>query len=150
MNIRLIFGAAVFAAALAACSSSTGSASPASHTSGTTKTAHNARFGSILVDAHGATLYTLTSNGKAVPCTSPACVATWPPLSSGGHAVTHAGLPLYRYAGDSAPGAATGDGIVSFGGVWRVVQLSNASAMSPAPKPATPAPPASGGGAYGY
>ena len=33
-------------------------------------------------------------------------------------------LPLYTFAGDAQAGDATGDGIVSFGGTWKVVKLS--------------------------
>jgi predicted lipoprotein with Yx(FWY)xxD motif len=131
-------------------------------------TANNSRFGSLLVDAQGATLYTLTNNGQAVPCTSTACIATWPPLllpsnvtkatgapnlstitASGGKLVTHDGLPLYRYAGDAAPGDANGDGQVSFGGVWHVVKTSGSTASTAQPPMQTPAAP-SGSNPYGY
>jgi len=36
--------------------------------------------------------------------------------------VTHLGLPLYTYIGDTAAGEAKGDGISSFGGIWRAAK----------------------------
>jgi predicted lipoprotein with Yx(FWY)xxD motif len=168
----MIIGAAVFAAILAACgtSHSSSSGSPTTTTVGgsapVVTTATNPQLGAILVDANGATLYTLTNNGQAVPCTSGACVAAWPPLylssgvttptgvndlgtaqTPGGTLVTHAGLPLYRFAGDSAPGQANGDGIANFGGVWHVVTSSGASSSSGAVTPSTTS---SSGSGYGY
>ena len=147
--------------ALAACGSSssgkasttTTKASTSSSASGTAvvATTSNAKFGTILVDSSGKTLYTLTSGGHAVACTG-ACVSVWPPLlrpagvtsatggpgvtglgvttTSGGQQVTQAGLPLYRFAGDSAAGVANGDGINSFGGVWHVVKTGASSGSS--------------------
>jgi predicted lipoprotein with Yx(FWY)xxD motif len=164
MKTRTVAGAALFAAVLAACGSSsskssssttTTAASGSSSTSATAaptaapvvKTASNSKFGTIVVDTTGATLYTLTSGGAAVPCTSSACVAVWPPLLlpsgvtsavgsgvsgvatvsvAGGTQVSQGGLPLYRFAGDGAAGDAKGDGISSFGGTWHVVKIGAA------------------------
>jgi predicted lipoprotein with Yx(FWY)xxD motif len=183
MRTRLIMGAAVFALVLAACnssgskSSSTTTTAPNPSGSGVAgaqgvapvvKTASNAQFGAILVDANGATLYTLTNNGKAVPCTSSACVAAWPPLLlpagvttatgtgvtglgtasvPGGTIVTQAGLPLYRFSGDSGTGQANGDGISNFGGVWHVVKISGTGTGSGA---ATTPTTSGGGSGPGY
>ncbi len=94
-------------------------------------------LGKILADSDGMALYTFTgTDGAAVPCTD-ACLTAWPPLTSTGTPkaakrvkqldvtddgqVTHRGLPLYRFAADSAKGEATGEGITSFGGTWHVV-----------------------------
>ncbi|HXY93551.1 MAG TPA: hypothetical protein VEP49_13810 [Acidimicrobiia bacterium] len=109
-----------------------------------------AGVGSVLVDAKGRTLYTLTNNGQAVPCTG-SCAAIWPPLvvkagskpkggkgvtglgtTSSGHQVTHNSLPLHRFSGDSQAGQANGEGLNSFGGTWHVVKTTAASASSPA------------------
>ncbi len=162
IRTRIVPGAAVAAAvlALAACGSSGGSkssgttsttagssaTSQTSAASGTPalKTASNAKFGTIVVDADGRTVYTLTKNGQAVACTGQ-CVSVWPPVilptgqttatgtgvsdvgtapaAGGGTQVTQGGLPLYRFAGDSGPADAKGDGISSFGGVWHVVKV---------------------------
>lgn len=97
MRARMVAGAAVLVALLAACGSSSSkststttsaSGSGSSSTSATTaagstpvvKTASSANFGTILVDTNGATLYTLTNNGQSVPCSSTACTSAWPPL----------------------------------------------------------------------
>lgn len=155
LALVVAFGASL---ALAACgSSSSGKASGSSNSTTTSTaatsasgsatavvaTANNGKFGAILVDSSGKTLYTLTSGGKAVAC-SGACLSVWPPLllpsgmtsatgasgvtglgvtaAGGGQQVTHDGLPLYRFSADPAAGDANGDGINSFGGVWHVVK----------------------------
>ena len=138
------------------------------------ETATNATLGQLLVDAEGKTLYTLTSSGKAVACPE-SCAKFWPPLllpagttsaaggagvtglgtvsASGGTQVTANGLPLYRFAADSAPGDANGEGISSFGGVWHVVKASGTSGASTPDTSApgdTVAPTTTTMGGYGY
>jgi predicted lipoprotein with Yx(FWY)xxD motif len=117
----------------------------------TVQTANNAKFGTILVDGQGRTLYTLTNNGKAVAC-SGACATVWPPAllpsgqnsvtagsgvnnvstvsANGGQEVAVNGLPLYRFSGDASAGAANGDGINSFGGIWHVVKIGGGTSGS--------------------
>ena len=154
----ILLGLVPAAAIAAACgsSSTTSSTSTTKAPTGTTgataptvQTANNARFGTILVDGQGRTLYTLTNNGKAVPCTSGACTAIWPPSllpagqnsvtagsgvsnvstvsANGGQELASNGLPLYRFSGDASAGAANGDGINSFGGIWHVVKIGGGS-----------------------
>lgn len=110
----------------------------------------NAKFGTILADGASKTLYTLTSNGSPVLCTG-VCAQVWPPLTvppgttvtgppgvcclgstpnANGDAVTYKGDPLYGYVNDSSPSDATGDGVMSFGGTWHVVQVSSAAATT--------------------
>jgi predicted lipoprotein with Yx(FWY)xxD motif len=101
------------------------------------------KLGKILVNSQGQVLYSFTNNGTSVPC-SASCLAVWPAVTppagvttpSGGPGVgtlgttttngptqvTVNGLPLYTYAGDSAPGIANGNNLVSFGGTWKVVK----------------------------
>lgn len=166
-GIPFVF-AALAVTVLAACgssgSSATGKASPTEPSTTTTtadgssssttssaavvKTASNAKFGSILVDNDGKTLYTLTKDGAPVECVGP-CLTAWPPLllpagtstatgaegvkglgtvaTPSGMQATVDGAPLYRFAADTAAGAANGDGISSFGGVWHVVKAEDAS-----------------------
>jgi predicted lipoprotein with Yx(FWY)xxD motif len=131
---------------------SAASATPGSATTVTTKV--NPKFGTILADSSSMTLYTLTNNGANVPC-SGSCASVWPPLlvpagqaaptgppgltglgstmDANGDQVTYKGLPLYRYTVDKSPSDATGEGVVSFGGVWNVVVVP---AATPAPAPA--------------
>jgi predicted lipoprotein with Yx(FWY)xxD motif len=107
----------------------------------TTKSVGN--LGKILVNTEGQVLYTFTKNGASVPC-SASCLSIWPALVppagvthpsgapgvgtlgtttvNGLTQVTVGGLPLYTYAGDSAPGVATGNNLNSFGGLWKVVK----------------------------
>ena len=164
-------GAALFAANTG--SGTAHSAAPAAATSATTEpamtqasgptvmTKHDAKLGTILADANGLTLYTLTNNGKAVDCTG-TCAAVWPPLtassamapsvgpagtslgvaslSDGTRVVSNAGLPLYRFSQDHDSGDAYGEGLATFGGVWHVVKVGqSAPATQSAARSAPPA-----------
>jgi len=99
--------------------------------------------GKVLVNAQGQVLYTFTNNGAPVAC-SAGCLSVWPAVTlptgvttptgsagvgtlgtttaNGPTQVTEGGLPLFTYAGDSAPGVANGNNLVSFGGTWKVVK----------------------------
>lgn len=142
---------AVVALTAAACGSSSNTASTTSTTAGGTgtppasTTVHTASTGSgrVLVNSEGMTLYTLTNAGHPVSC-SGACAGVWPPVvlpagqttPTGGQGVsglgtisvngvkqvTHLGLPLYTYVGDTAAGEVKGDGLNTFGGIWHVVK----------------------------
>ncbi len=112
-------------------------------TSALVKTAENATLGKIVVDGAGFTVYTWDRDtGPTSTCTG-GCAGTWPAVlvpdgtptpipaegvtgtlatsarPDGGNQLTLDGKPLYRYAADSAPGDAKGDGV---GGVWHVVK----------------------------
>lgn len=98
-------------------------------------------LGLILVDGDGFTVYMLTSDTADQSTCSGGCAQNWPPvlavgevmpgaaldpaligtLDWGGGAiqVTYAGWPLYRFAGDDAPGDVMGQGR---GGVWFVLR----------------------------
>ena len=99
--------------------------------------------GEILVDGNGYTLYTFTADSANKSTCTGGCAATWPPVlltsdtikvpstmsgtvgafgrDSSSIQLTYNGMPLYRYAGDSAPGDARGQGI---GGKWYVVSVT--------------------------
>jgi predicted lipoprotein with Yx(FWY)xxD motif len=113
------------------------------------ETATNPEVGTILVDSEGRTVYTFTKDGAAVECTGP-CRGAWPAVLlpegtdsatgaagvtglgttsvDGGEQVTVDDLPLYTFSGDAAAGEVNGNGIESFGGVWRVVVVGSAGA----------------------
>jgi predicted lipoprotein with Yx(FWY)xxD motif len=160
---------------LAACGSSSSTSAtsaapskPVSQTgggpsTGTVKTARNAKLGgTILVAANGMTLYRLSGeqNGKWI-CTSAACVKTWPPLAppasgnvaslgttkrpDGTMQVTYKGMPLYTFAHDQRPGDVNGQGIKDVG-TWNAVTTSAAKSNS---QPSSNRPAPSGGG-YTY
>jgi len=147
-SVKIAFGLAV-ALALGACGKSSTSgglySSPAASTAasaaataspaamGTTvHTSTNAKFGKILVDASGRTLYTFDQDtGTTSACTG-SCATTWPPLTissgtptgasglgtvkraDGSTQVTYKGKPLYTFASDASAGDATGDGVGGF------------------------------------
>ncbi len=103
---------------------------------------HATGIGDYLVDADGYALYLFPPDDrKLVTCTGE-CLGSWPPLrlhsgrlpdvrgtarrdllhwlpdSAGREVVTYAGWPLYRYAGDIAPGDIDGQGLNLNGDQW--------------------------------
>jgi predicted lipoprotein with Yx(FWY)xxD motif len=104
------------------------------------------KYGQILVNPQGMTLYELTSEAGGKFACSGGCLAVWPPLlvpagttvptaapgvvgtlgvvtrPDGTVQATQNGFPLYTFAHDSAPGDTNGQGIVAFGGTWHVIQ----------------------------
>lgn len=121
----------------------------------------------VVVNPQGRTLYALSpETSKHLLCKSKECLSNWPPLlvksakaklkdgtgvkgklatlhrSNGTFQVTLNGLPLYRYAGDSAKGQANGEGIESFGGTWHAVKASGGSSTGTSTTPAPPTVPA--------
>jgi predicted lipoprotein with Yx(FWY)xxD motif len=103
-------------------------------------------LGRILVDAQGRTLYMFEADKNGKSACSGACASAWPPLTTSGSAVagtgaamkllgttkrsdgttqaTYNGWPLYLYAGDSAAGQTTGQGLDQFGAEWYVLAPS--------------------------
>ena len=97
-------------------------------------------LGKILVDRDGNTLYLFAKDAPNAPACDTGCLGTWSALTNDGAAtvgeglglddvgtvtaadgstqVTFYGHPLYRFAGDAAPGDVNGQGI---GGVWHVI-----------------------------
>jgi predicted lipoprotein with Yx(FWY)xxD motif len=145
---------------LAACGSSSKSASNTASGSGGTspaasaslvKTASNSALGAtVLVDAKGLTLYQLSAerSGKWI-CTSAACLGAWHPLTAssgvpagsvgslgtvkrpdGAMQVTFKGLPLYTFAQDK-PGDANGQGIKDVG-TWAAATTKASASTSAA------------------
>lgn len=103
-------------------------------------------LGVHLVDAQGRTLYLWEADTGTKSTCSGACAAAWPPALTAGAPtasgkakagdlgttkradgtvqVTYAGHPLYRFAGDTAPGQTNGEGSDGFGAEWYVVAPS--------------------------
>jgi predicted lipoprotein with Yx(FWY)xxD motif len=104
--------------------------------------------GGMLADGKGMTLYVFKKDAANQSTCYDGCAKAWPPFFVGDPAKADAeftvvqrkdgtkqwafkGQPLYYYAGDAAPGEATGEGS---GGVWYVVKTGHApSAKGPAP-----------------
>ena len=108
-------------------------------------------MGTVLVNGQGQTLYLLTSekDGKITCTQANGCTQAWPETlltngmtaakagsgvqpsllgtvkdATGNLEVTYNGWPLYTFAGDPGPGAAKGQGLVSFGGTWYVLNAA--------------------------
>jgi predicted lipoprotein with Yx(FWY)xxD motif len=157
----LAITAAVSTLALGACVTAM---AVAASTTPTVSSASSSTLGEqIVVNAHGHTLYALSPETTHHLLCKGRCFAVWPPLTvssrktklragSGVHGslgilrrsngmlqVTLRGLPLYRYAGDSAAGQANGQGIHSFGGTWHAMTASTDAGSAPATNaPTTP------------
>jgi predicted lipoprotein with Yx(FWY)xxD motif len=112
------------------------------------KVSHNAKLGAnILVDAHGLTLYHLTSEHGTIACNGQ-CTTYWLPVmwagkgkpvlgaglkaaklgtikrSNGKLQVTYNKFPLYRYYLDKKPGQANGEGVADAPGTWYAVSTA--------------------------
>ena len=134
---------------LAACGSSSSNTTSSSHAQPagqatrsaavTVKTA-SGPLGTILVDAHGMTLYHLSAeHGGKFICTAAACTGIWHPLTiaagstpsgavaslgtvkrpDGTTQVTYKGAPLYTFGQDQKAGETNGQGIKDVG-TWSV------------------------------
>ncbi|MER7722348.1 hypothetical protein [Streptomyces sp. NPDC096323] len=144
--------AALFTAALTGCSGSTsdtageayGSTPSASPSKPASVDTHSvARFGAILADEKGRTLYLFLADKRNKSNCTGDCAKAWPPLRSKGDAkagkgvtqkllaitkrsggdqqVTYNGHPLYYYAGDKKPGRTNGQALDQFGAEWYVL-----------------------------
>jgi predicted lipoprotein with Yx(FWY)xxD motif len=118
-------------------------AAGASAASGSALTLRHTALGTILTTGKGFTVYAFEADkGTTSACTG-ACAAAWPPVTAsssitaaggastslvalttrpgGVHQLTYAGHPLYTYAGDTTPGATSGQGSEAFGARWDVL-----------------------------
>ena len=171
--IAISAGLGAVATLAAGCSSSGSSGTTASSSAPAASTAalhaQNSKFGQILVNSSGQTLYLLTADTGAKSTCSGTCASVWPPDTTTGTPansgvtaslvgtttrtdnttqVTYDGHPLYTFAHDAKPGDVNGEGIATFGGTWYVVG-TDGRAITSASAPATTSSPAGGGG-YGY
>jgi predicted lipoprotein with Yx(FWY)xxD motif len=134
---------AVIAALAATAVLGTGLAAGGSAVTGTTVKTAKSRFGKIIVDGRGRTLYLFEKDRRAHSACSGTCATYWPPLlttgkpvagtgtkksllgtirrSNGKKQVTYGGHPLYRYIQDKKPGQITGQDSHFFGAAWYVV-----------------------------
>jgi predicted lipoprotein with Yx(FWY)xxD motif len=121
-------------------------------------------LGRVLVDANGFTLYGLVSDTGGEPTCVGGCAEAWPPATVDGDVVAAAGLdpslfsvvdhpeagpqlavlgqPLYRFAGDTAPGDTSGQGVAD---VWFAAGADGALIGAPGGSRTQPA-----GGAGNY
>ncbi len=144
----------VAAGVIAGCGSSGGASGDAKAAAGKAGSASPtvalapSRFGQILVDGHGRTLYDFKADKTTASTCYGACASLWPPLTVSGvpkagaglrtsllgttkrtddtTGVTYNGHPLYRYAPDTKPGEITGQGLTQFGAPWYVLKANGA------------------------
>ena len=134
----------------------------AAATSATSVGVSQSKFGRILVDGHGRSLYLFDRDRNRKSSCYGGCAGEWPPLIVSGkpHAasgvkaallgrtkrrdgrwqVTFRGHPLYTFAGDAAKGQTNGEGLDDFGGWWYLVSPAGVKVVGGA----------GGTGGYGY
>jgi predicted lipoprotein with Yx(FWY)xxD motif len=134
----------------------------AAATSATSVGVSQSKFGRILVDGHGRSLYLFDRDRNRKSSCYGGCAGEWPPLIVSGkpHAtsgvkasllgrtkrrdgrwqVTFRGHPLYTFAGDAAKGQTNGEGLDDFGGWWYLVSPAGVKVVGGA----------SSTGGYGY
>jgi predicted lipoprotein with Yx(FWY)xxD motif len=152
-RLPLVAGAVGVLLLTAACGGSSGTAAPASAGGATAAAKSTTAFstastgaGKILVDAHGRAIYAFAADSKGKSVCNGSCLTYWPAVPAGAKTPTAApgvtatfgvlhrqdgtaqltvdGWPMYTYVGDSKPGATTGQGMNSSGGLWWVVSPS--------------------------
>jgi predicted lipoprotein with Yx(FWY)xxD motif len=124
--------------------------------------------GTVLANPTGLTVYYYSKDkpGSGTSACTGACAREWPPvvtpvripagitlpgplgsiaLRDGRRQITINGYPIYRYAGDKAPGQASGNGI---GGEWHVIKLTAKASGGSSSSGSSSGGSSSGG--YGY
>jgi predicted lipoprotein with Yx(FWY)xxD motif len=138
------------------------SSSPAASSSGTTLTVRTINGTKVVTNSAGFTLYWFAPDTSTTSKCYGSCATFWPPVkgpatagsgvtgtlgvitrTDGTTQATYDGHPLYTFAGDKAPGQATGNDKNLSGGFWYEMTVSGA-------KPAPAATSKSTGGGYGY
>lgn len=137
-------------------------------------------LGQVVTDAGGMTLYRFDKDTAKPPASNceGTCATTWPPMlatsstatldgvdqsvvgtvarKDGSKQITISGWPVYRFAKDTAPGDAKGQGT---GGTWYAITPQGKKASggpvsaqpgAGAPAPTTSSAASGGGGGYGY
>ena len=153
---RRILTRALPMALLAAIGAGVAVAATATHTA--TVTAGATKYGTVLVNANGRTLYHLTAEKRGkIACTG-VCAKAWPPLTikkgskptagtgvkqvklgtitrpDGSIQVTYNGFALYRYGDDTKKGDAKGQGEEK---VWFTIRPAGSLVTTTATQPAT-------------
>src|SRR4051812_14712310 len=145
MRLRTFTGLTLAGATLLAACGGSGGGSPTAgaatgaharaHPTAATVDVRSTRFGDVLVDAQGRSLYGFTHDTEGTSTCTGACATNWPPLTVAAAWTTGTGVdratfhtittgtatqlvagrwPLYRFAGDSRPGDVNGQSVESF------------------------------------
>ena len=143
----LVLGLLAVGLVAAACSSTSTPGTASGSASGVAQIrTHSTRFGIVLTDASGRSVYLFVSDTGTTSTCYNACAAIWPPVTTagtptakapaqsallgttlrrdGGKEVTYAGHPLYYYASDQNPGDVNGQNLNSFGALWFLLKPS--------------------------
>jgi predicted lipoprotein with Yx(FWY)xxD motif len=113
----------------------------------------SSRYGKIIVDGSGRTLYLFDIERDHMPLCKAACAVAWPPLLAAGAAASapeldqaliatvvrndgalqlaYNGHPLYYYAGDHAAGEIKCQAVIEFGGGWYVMDSQGNKISTP-------------------
>jgi predicted lipoprotein with Yx(FWY)xxD motif len=113
----------------------------------------NSRYGKIIVDGSGRTLYLFDIERDHKPTCNGACAVAWPPFVAPGAAASapeldqalittavrndgssqllYNGHPLYYYAGDHAAGEIKCQAVIEFGGGWYVIDTHGNKISTP-------------------
>jgi predicted lipoprotein with Yx(FWY)xxD motif len=144
--MRLNVAAAALTVAVACLVGVAGAATHAAGQRTTPVTAHSSKYGTVLFDGKGRSLYLFAKDRGGKSSCYGSCATAWPPLLTKGspHAgkgarkgllgttrrrdgklqVTYAGHPLYGFAGDTKRGQITCQNVSQFGGTWLVVSAA--------------------------
>jgi predicted lipoprotein with Yx(FWY)xxD motif len=126
-----------------------GFAPAAAMASGPSIAVHDSRYGRIITDGGGRTLYLFTRERTARSRCYGACAKAWPPLIAhgplvagrgarrgllgvtrrrdGSRQVTYRGHPLYYFVGERRAGQIFCQNVTEFGGTWLVVSPAGAA-----------------------
>jgi predicted lipoprotein with Yx(FWY)xxD motif len=165
-NLALIAGVAALAAAALIAASLAG----ASKSGGATVGTQQSKYGRILVDARGRSLYLFEKDKRGRSSCYGACATNWPPLIASGKPragssvkasllgrtkrkdgrwqVTYNRHPLYTLINDTRKGQTNGEGVYAFGAEWYLVSPAGAKVEKTAAS--SSGYPSSGGYGGGY
>ena len=143
--VGIALAAAGVAAAAAVTHQSSRSLAASSATAGRV-TLHKTKLGKVLATSSGRTLYLFMKDKNGKSACYGQCASNWPPLmkkgtlragtgvkakllgttkrKNGKRQVTYNHHPLYLYAGDTAAGQVSGQGLNFFGGKWYVLSAA--------------------------
>lgn len=138
--MTLALGTAVALSPAAAAEPRDGVVAATAAQSSPTLTMRSSRYGRIVADGKGLTLYAFTRDGRGPSQCYGACATAWPPLVAkgalragsgvrrgllgttrrrdGARQVTYRGRPLYYYFRERRPGEIFCQDVAEFGGTW--------------------------------
>jgi predicted lipoprotein with Yx(FWY)xxD motif len=150
---------AVVSLALVAAGVATAAAVTHQSTRSGTLTLHKTKFGKVLANKSGMTLYLFVADRKGRSACYGQCATYWPPLivkgkptagtgikanllgvtmrKNGQHQVMYRGHPLYRFKLDKKPGQIAGQGQAFFGGKWWGVSAAGTAVKRTTTVPST-------------